>query len=127
MDDIICLRVCLVDAHTSPTKYFACQNFDQGILSPRFANFFLQEPVRERDVHALVAKTLATNQTITTTLWATNFLAGQLGEPNQTHPYSVTRLGRGRRKRHPGWQPAHASYGGWDSGTATSRQLGGDA
>jgi hypothetical protein len=36
------LRVCLVDAHISPTKYLVrvgCQNFGQGILSPRFANF----------------------------------------------------------------------------------------
>jgi hypothetical protein len=48
---------------------------------------FWQESVRERDGHALAAKTLATNQTITTTLWVTNFLAGQLGEPNQTHPW----------------------------------------
>jgi hypothetical protein len=47
---------------------------------------FWQESVRKRDRHALAAKTLGTNQTITTTIWATNFLAEQLGEPNQTHP-----------------------------------------
>jgi hypothetical protein len=61
--------VSLVGANTSLTKYLAkvgCQIFGQEILCPCFANFW-QESVRERDEHALAAKILATNQTITTT------------------------------------------------------------
>jgi hypothetical protein len=53
-----------------------------------------------RDDHALAAKILATNRAMTTIQWATNFLAGQFGEPNQTHPNFLDNISKYLSQNH---------------------------